>query len=133
MQAIINKNGKLIEGDFKSLDGLTVEWQASEGDIPQPLLDMIAGQDVATDWDGFSSYSLSNTDFLTALNSVPTPQQTALMVAYGSRNLTLFTSLLNAVVAAGSVDQTTRDTWADAARDTYYLPGEWVAAVRGTS
>jgi hypothetical protein len=50
-KAIINDNGTLKIGIFTSLDGLTIEWQESDGAISQSLLDEIAAQDTQADWD----------------------------------------------------------------------------------
>jgi hypothetical protein len=43
MHAVIQQEGELIEGDFKTLDGLTVLWQESDGPMPETLLAQLQG------------------------------------------------------------------------------------------
>jgi hypothetical protein len=51
MRAIINLDGKIVQGDFVTLDNLDALWQESDGAIPQSLLDAIAAQEASPDWD----------------------------------------------------------------------------------
>jgi len=48
-----------------------------------------------------------------------------------SGNLANFAATFNSVCTAGGATQLQRDAWADTARDTYNLPADFVAAVRG--
>ena len=94
-------------------------------------------QPVKPDWDGFNAYILANADFKATTATVRSTHPElveALPSAYllvGQGNPATFAFLIGQIYIVANVSELQRDTWADAARDTYNLPADFVAAVRG--
>ena len=88
-------------------------------------------------WDGFNAYILGNPEFKATTATVRSTHPElveALPSAYllvGQGNPATFAFLMGQIYKLVSVSQAQRDTWADAARDVYNLPPDFVAVVRG--
>lgn len=138
-RAIIHDGERLVAVDATDLEGLDVRWQATEQEPtpPMSLLDEMMAQDAEPDWDGFAAWAISNTELNTiagtAVANAPLAAAglpTALLQVQ-SGSLSNFAATFNAVCTAGGATSQQRATWADLARDSYSLPPEFVAVVRG--
>ena len=127
-----------ISGD--TIEGLAIS-NRDGGPVPtEEEIDAAIAAYVAPsppDWDGFAAWAIANTELntiaATAISNAPLAGAglpTALLQVQ-SGNLANFAATFDAVCTAGSATQLQRDAWADAARDTYSLPADFVAAVRG--
>lgn len=88
-------------------------------------------------WDGFAQWAMTdpalNTVFATAQASAPLVAAglTTTLLQVQDGNLANFAAAFNGVATVGGATPTQRETWADLARDTYFLPADFVAVVRG--
>lgn len=90
-------------------------------------------------WDGFAQWAMTdpelNAVFATAQTTAPlvAAALTTTLLQVQDGHLSNFAAAFSGVVTAGGATQAQRDLWANMARDTYHLPEDFVAVVRGST